>query len=97
MKNLLLVSAITTMSFASPALANPILFALNEQPHCVKEVANSETLHLAGMKKAGKDGVKLNIKKSKKVQVSGGEFRKAKAAYMACMQRRLEPHSILVK
>ena len=96
MRKTLLASAVLMSFVVAPALANPLLVAINEQPKCAKAVNNSNALRI-GMKRVGDDGVRLKIRKSKSAAVSNSDFRQAKAAYTACMKQKLATHSIVLK
>ncbi|KIC11819.1 hypothetical protein RA19_04060 [Leisingera sp. ANG-M1] len=97
MKKFTLSAGLAVACFAMPASANPILYAMNEKPHCLEEVANSETLHVKSLKRVGSSGVRMTIKQSKRVKAKAKDFRTAKAAFTACMAHRLEAHSVTVE
>ncbi|UWQ75600.1 hypothetical protein [Leisingera sp. M658] len=97
MKKLTLSVGLAMACFTMPASANPILYAMNEQPYCLEEVANSEVLHVKGLKRVGNSGVRMTIKQSKRVEAKAKDFRTARSAFTACMARRLEAHSVTVE
>ena len=97
MKKLFLIPALAATLLTTPATANPILLALNEQPNCLEEVENSDALQIKRYKKVGSDGVRITIKKNKKTNPSNADFKAAQADFKACMKHRLEAHSVELK